>query len=397
MIPVVGNALRPAATLADVYGDAKVFVPRASFTDYGWLPSDPAVLDFLTGGQLTVAGDMPVVCHASVATDWIVDVLLGAGFDVAPNRLVYRDRDDCATLLRGLGRRAGSLVLQHAHPPNEIPDDAYWIDRALLTFLNNKGNLERLVPEELCPRRRLVPLDRLCTEPRGFPVVVKAPSEMSSGAGFAVAICHTPEELAAAATRFAACRNVVVEDFIDIERNLCVQYVVSHDGLVSYLGAAEQVVDDDGNYLGNWLERAAAPPSVVAAGSGVVQAAADLGYRGIAGLDIVVARDGAVLVIDLNFRLNGSTVPLLFADALAGAHGDDHVARFRGWRVAAGRSVRGVVETATATGDVVPLSMFDPAMSPYEGALGRVAGMVVGASRAEVEDAERRLRELGLE
>lgn len=397
MIPVVGTALRPAATLGALYGDLKVFVPRASFTPYGWLPTDASTLDFLTGGQLTVAGDMPVVCHASVATDWIVDLLRDAGFDVAPNRLVFRDRDDCATLLRGLGRRERSLVLQHVHPPNEVPDDAYWIDRELLAYLNNKGNLGRLVPAELCPRRRLVALDRLCTERRAFPVVVKAPSEMSSGAGFAVTICHRQDDLEVAAARFATCREVVVEDFIDIERNLCVQYVVAPDGVVSYLGAAEQVVDGDGNYLGNWLERDAAPPAVVSAGMGVVETAAALGYRGIAGLDIVVARDGTVLVIDLNFRLNGSTVPLLLADALRAAYGDDHVVRFRGWRVAAGRPARAVVEAAVATGGVVPLSVLDPDASPYEDACARVAGLVVAASRDEIEDAERRLRELGLE
>lgn len=397
MIPVVGTALRPATTLAALYGDAMVFVPRASFTPYGWLPTDPSVLDFLTGGQLTVAGDMPVVCHEAVATEWIVDVLEDAGLDVAPNRLVYRDRDDCATLLRGLGRRTRSLVFQHVLPPQEVPDDAYWIDRELLAFLNNKGNLGRLVPAELCPRRRLVALDRLCTEPRALPVVVKAPSEMSSGAGFAVTICHRDEDLQVAAARFASCREVVVEDFIDIARNLCVQYVVTPEEAVSYLGAAEQVVDGDGNYLGNWLEHDAAPPAVVSAGMAVVRAAAGLGYRGIAGLDIVVARDGSVLVIDLNFRLNGSTVPLLLASAFAAAYGDDHVARFRGWRVAPGRSTRAVVEAAVATGDLVPLSVLDPEASPYAGACGRMAGLVVGASRADVDDTERRLRELGLE
>ena len=63
-----------------------------------------------------------------------------------------------------------------------------------------------------------------------LPIVLKAATDLSSGAGADVAICRTIDDLAAARERFAGCKRLVVESCQSILRNLCLHYAVMPDG-----------------------------------------------------------------------------------------------------------------------------------------------------------------------
>ena len=62
------RGLRPVLTMSDVYGPGHTFVPRAHDAASDWLPGGACFLDSLTGNQLAIAGDMPVVCSEGFNT-----------------------------------------------------------------------------------------------------------------------------------------------------------------------------------------------------------------------------------------------------------------------------------------------------------------------------------------
>ena len=61
-------SIRPAITLAELFGSRVVYVPRRSPSLHGWSPLAPGFVDFQTGHQLAVAGTVPYVACAGVAT-----------------------------------------------------------------------------------------------------------------------------------------------------------------------------------------------------------------------------------------------------------------------------------------------------------------------------------------
>jgi hypothetical protein len=385
------TAIEPSLTLGAVFGPGHVFSPRASHTPYGWLPRDPAVLDFLTGGQLAVAGDLPVRCSRAVCTPRVLRLLESAGLEVSAPLETYEGEADYLEGLLAPGRR---IVVQHLHPPGEIPADRYWIPPELLARLNNKANLAELAPPGHVPARRVEPAEAI--PGAKLPVVVKAASDRSSGAGVDVVICTRPEDLAHAAAYFAGTGQVVLEELVDVVSNFCVQFAITADGRLVYLGSGEQVVDAAGRYLGNWIgPQDEVPETAVEVGWAIVERGRELGYRGIAGFDVVVTRDGRTLAIDLNFRVNGCTVGMLLHAGLAQAMGAP-VARFRSWQAPAGVDLFAVAAAAVERGDLVPLAAYDPEAEPQREAPARLSGLLVGASREEVLARERRLAAEGL-
>jgi len=387
-----------AWTLTDVFGDGLVYDPVASFDAPGWLPRDRAVLDALTGAQLVLAGDFPVVCHRAVSTPEILALLEEAGH-LRPQRLLrYADADGYRRLLAELAGQPARIVLQHSHPPGDIPAERLWIDPDVLRFVNNKGNLLELVPPGHAPERRSVPGRRLAgvagSELRP-PIVLKAAEDVSSGGGCGVRVCRTVRELSAATRELGAAQAVVVEAFVAFEITWCVQLIVAPDGSIRPVCLAEQICDDAGTYLGSWLAVAPeAPPAVARLGAEVADRVARRGYRGFVGVDVGLCGDGRLLAFDVNGRLNGSTTALSVLPSLASA--GVRFARSGSW---AGRAsfadlVR-IVRSETRAGRFVPLSLYDPRAGDPS-APPRVNGMILGATREEVARAEKELAAAGV-
>ena len=392
--------LEPTLTLGDIFGTESLYSPRASPNACAWLPREAAVLDMLTGNQLTILGSMPILCAAGVSTPEALGLLHDAGFQVPAAPCRYRDGADYLRLLWELSGSGRKIVVQHVHPIAELTPDACWVPPATLSFLNNKGNLAALVDAPHLPTRRIVAKDRLMAKPSpaDLPVVVKAVTDESTGGGFDVLICDTSEELDCAAAHFGACADVVVEDFIGIRRNLCLNYAVTAAGRITYLGCAEQVSDAHGKYHGNWIgAESEAPRVAVEVGARVVRAGFDRGYWGCVGIDMAVEEDARVVVFDLNFRLNGSTAALLLAKSVLARLGQP-VMRLRSWRgKGTYRQMLNAAYTALGRGLLLPLNSYDPAAGGRPDAPLRMAGLVIGGSRDEVREREGELATLGLE
>lgn len=383
-------ALRPVLTMSDIYGPGHFFFPRAVDGYSDWLPNDPHQLDLFTGGQLAVAGNMPVVCSSGFDSPVGAEMLALVGIEMAQNRIEYRAGEELNALSRAAAIDGGTAILSHALPAGAIEAERCWIDPALLAALNNKARLGEFATRERTPKRRV--FDRaqyFATNSHELPIVLKAASDQSSGGGCAVAICRRPEDLKRAERLFASCNRIVEEELLDIVRNPCLNFAVMADGEVRYLGFADQEVTSEGKYRGNWLE-AGSPISEadINAAAEPVRRSAALGYRGFAGVDLALTRDGRTYVLDLNFRANGCTTPLLLELALRDRHGGA-VMHFRKLESSAGadelaRRLRPFV----AGGRVVPLNLFDARLAGYPDKPASVQALVLGSSRADVLAAE---------
>jgi hypothetical protein len=231
----------------------------------------------------------------------------------------------------------------------------------------------------------------------GRPVVLKAATELPNGGGHGVWICRTAEAVERARDALAAERRVVVEEFLHLVRSVCVHAVVYPDGSSAVIGVAEEVCRD-GRWLGNWHDPLGdnVPPSVLDIVAGIVTSAAALGYRGIVGIDVALLEDGPPRVLDLNFRVNGSTAGAWLRASIGPARGMSTI-RGRTWMGRHGfAAMLRVVRAAVDRGTLIPLSLYDPDACEMGGA-ARVGGLLLGKSRAEVQEEERRLAAEGLD
>jgi hypothetical protein len=242
-----------------------------------------------------------------------------------------------------------------------------------------------LVPKEHLPARRLVSapeLDSLTTS-SSHPLVLKVATGASTGAGAAIAICRSDEDIRNASRRFPGCNDIVVEEFLEIVRNFCLCYA-SNGEVVEYHGCSEQLTDGTGGYLGSVFRPSTLPPpEAVSAGFQIMREATTRGYRGF---DTAVLADGGIAVLDLNFRLCASTPALLWYEALREREGRNLHARFAVFRSTASLDMQlPVLREAIDRGALFPLALYDPGLSTHADALPIVRALVLGRDWDEVE------------
>ena len=198
-------------------------------------------------------------------------------------------------------------------------------------------------------------------------------------------ICRSSADLCQAERLFSRCEQIVVEEMLEIRRNPCLNFAVMVDGEVRYLGFADQDIGPDGKYRGNWME-AASPiaQGAIDVAMEPVRRAAELGYCGVAGVDLAFTPDGAIYVLDLNFRLNGCTPMILLADALKDGGGAEviHFRKLQG-RLG-GDALADALTPFVRDGRLVPLSLFDAVAAGYPGKPASVQALTLGSSREEV-------------
>lgn len=347
--------MRPFLDLARIYGPDIVYNGNASFTRPGWTQGGRATRDFRTGDHLTIAGDVGYILARAAATEAGLLLLRDAGFELPPRRLLYDGSESYRHLL---GRIGETMVVQHVHPVEDIT--RAWIPRDLLCFLNNKRNYAEIVPARFLPRRHVLPRREVTT--LSPPVVVKAVTDLSTGGGRDVRLCRTACDLEAAWHYFRCVEEVIAEEWLSFDESICIQFVALRDGSIRCLGFSTQVVSPEGRYLGNLFDiEADPPPFPVEAGQAIMERAVALGWRGIAGFDMATCADGSLKVFDLNFRLNGSTGPLLLSEAIAERLGSARF-RYRTWE--ADQEFPEMLLWARdrmESRSLVPLATYDPA------------------------------------
>jgi hypothetical protein len=230
------------------------------------------------------------------------------------------------------------------------------------------------------------------------PVVLKAVTDQTSGGGTGVLVCADRSLRPGAAAFLARCQEVVVEEFMEIETSLCLNFAVFAPDEIRYLGCAEQIMDPvRERFFGNWLESALLPhPRLFAAATQTVERASRMGYIGFAGIDATVLADGRPLIFDLNFRVNASTLPVMLLPALRRYFGCETF-QSRWWRGAGScEALLAALRSPVARRVLLPLGVFDAPRAGYMDRPPVVYGVLAGEDRPAVEAAVRALATTGL-
>lgn len=323
-----------------------------------------------------------------------------ANLEVAAYPHIYRTEEDYQNLLNNFRRQNKQLVFNHVHRLNEVDQKAYWIKPELVAFLNNKANLDKIVPPGYVPKRATIPSSEIkdvTYKVMKLPLVIKAATNQSTGAGYDVKICRNLQDINQAYNFFSICETVVVEELINIHKIYNTQFARTIDGQIIYLGTSEQISTSSGSYLGNWIISNNDPPkSVVELGRSIIEYACRLGFFGIGGFDIVLSDDNRVLAIDLNFRLNGSTPALLLRDSIM-RNNDASVLLFRTWRAnIEWTRFLSICREFIESKYLIPISIYNPLSSLYSNSDLLFSGVLTGSSRQDILHKECILARTGL-
>jgi hypothetical protein len=339
--------------------------------------------------MFTIAGDCAAFCSAGALQPAALELLELGGVSGSANAVRYTGREDFEATLHGMIAAGRTLTFQHLFPADEVPAESYWIPPSLLAELNDKANLDRFVPTGHCPPRTVMGTEEAMrlTVGAGQTIVIKGSTERSTGAGGAVVMARRDQQLRQLPERLDGCTRVVVEEFQPFERTMCLNWAADRSGNLHYIGSAEQVVDDEGAFLGSWIGTGLdAPDAAIAIGREIMTRAAARGYYGIAGFDMGVLPDGRVLAFDLNFRLCASTPALLWLPMLLERSPGRLAARMATMTFPSGFDrMCSVAAEAVRAGWLFPLSAFDPSRAGWNGTPPSVRGLVLGRDRAETE------------
>jgi len=326
----------PEFALSAFYPADCVFNPRGSFQNCGRNGDRLLACDFQTGTPLPINGTLPVICSSAVCSDRTKPLFAAAGLPDFSHTILYDNESGYEALLAGCHRLKKPVIFQYPHPEQELPHELYWIDPDLFGKLNDNACLSEFVPEGYL-------------------------SEHTCGG------------------------QIVAEEFLSIEDHYCVNYAT--DGRrTNLLGCCDQITNDAGRHAGNWISLVRHPPrEAIEVGFEIMHRAASRGYIGVAGFQIVRDHNGRILVIDLDFRLNGSLPAVMWQNRLLSRKGAKCVGRVIEWRFP--QSIDrdfSLLRELVESGWLFPLAIYDPQAGPYGFDEVRVRGILFGSSRYQV-------------
>jgi hypothetical protein len=392
--------LTQAMTLAELWPEGSVIVQRAADDSLDWLPQGPAWRERSSAVPLLLGGNLPIICHEAGATPAGLALLRDCGFRLPSEIITYRSFEHMRELVVEQidhGRRIG---ITYSSREPLAPAEAHVNDPETIAYLNDKANLAELLPPDSFPERCVVSASEVPVAVRAFdawPLVLKVASRLGTGAGADVVICRAPEDVEPARRALAAAERLVVEAFVEFARTWCLCFGIGAES-ISYHGAAEQICDQRGAYLGNWCRGDDPGPDAIAWAWHAARAGQDRGYRGFFGVDAGLSEGGRTYLFDLNYRNNGSTPQVLLRDSIA-----------RAWGAAVTRSCFGVVFNGTynelidqlasffSRREVVPLLTFDASQLEIEDSRPVCNLLVAGRDPAAVDANTAALREAGFE
>lgn len=378
--------IRPSQSIEDIYGRRFAYNPKLYAKDYKHFSSDMLNLEALTGRELSVAGDTPVVCHAGAATEPALALLRKAGLHVPSIRYTYRNDKEYIQVLTKLKKKNKKLIFQYPHPADEVSPDLYWVDPEVLAYLCDKRSIPELVPADHIPARRLMSLEQVLEEKPELPIVLKTGDGRPTSGGCGVLFINKEEQLYEIDETFGDLSRLIVEEHIEYDKNISVHYVVNNNGEISFLGKSEQLVNKDGCFRGSWISVDAEDDmaEIIETGYGIMEQAAKKGYVGVAGFDVLI-RGGQFYFIDLNVRFNASTCGLLLYNDIKNKYGKE-IMRLSTleWRCDFD-SVLPIVEKYMGKEQFVPLSLLDAEYFPGQNQASVVIGLVLGHSPLEAE------------
>ncbi|MBF0738527.1 L-aspartate--L-methionine ligase LdmS [Staphylococcus arlettae] len=316
------SSLQTKLMLSDLYASNTVYTSRPSYISNPWLDPEEHQSNFLTGRELIIADNMPVIVHKASVTDKLEQLFAEIGKSLPQNVYTFSDKSSYEMLLKNLVKeQQKTIYFQYIHDPSLLSKEAYALDKDIFVALNNKAKIPKWTNDKYLPQREVVAFEAFEERVQAwqFPFVIKPGDDLPTAGGYGVMICYNDTDLSKAIQRIrdakSATKQLIIEQKIEAVANYCVQFAYSHNTGVQYIGAAEQITNDYGFYHGNQNVNNV-PSHVIKAGEEIMKNGVAQGFFGIAGFDLLVDKFGDVYAIDLNFRQNGSTSMLLLEPSL---------------------------------------------------------------------------------
>lgn len=368
-------------TFNEVFGAGHAFCPAAIGEARRWLPPIP---ELLTGGQLPFVGNMPCFCHISAATDAGLRHLSEAGHNLPEQLEIYHEESSLIKLIKHYAQTGWKIVASHLPFPAEFEREQFWVAPELVSRINNKHYLGEWVQQTHLPDRIIVQANKIHLYEGLLPVVIKVVTHRTTGGGAGVIRCSDRHDLYAAENFFRDCEQVIIEQWMDFNEVWCLNYACFPDGTIKFLGAAQQVINQELEFTGNFFHSTKMYcPQMVELGDIVSRKIALSGYYGIVGLDIGQTEEGELYLFDINARMNASTTPLLALEKFSWLkeYPLQRTVRLRD-KASLEKAIR-LSEEALSMKRFLPLSTFDPATAGLD-STPFVAGLLAGESEADI-------------
>lgn len=372
------------------------FMARTDLVQTRMLGYTPNLLDMVTGLLLGVVNGRTAIRHAAAVTPGALDLLHRAGLSVEEETLVYRTEAEAWQLADRLWRSGKRFFWPYPLPAGRFPETAHLVPTETWRALNAKSRLGDLVPEAHLPPRRIFTHAELAGfEPAG-PVFLKSAGEEATGWGFAVRHCPDRATYLEARDWMAAQPEeipaVIVEEALEVERCWCAALGVVDAGATCF-GGAEQLFSAPGRQCGSRIDPAwRLPEAAQDLAQRVGEAARLRGFRGLAGLDIGLTREGQLVVFDPNFRFNGSTTQVLFHEAAAARSGLGASRSFQIRSTLPFQELLSRVHEPVEAGWFVPTRAFNAEVCEAQAGWHTLTGFVLGRDSAAAEAASGRLQ-----
>lgn len=378
--------IRPSQSIQEIYGENFIYNPKLYSREYSHFSNDMLSLEALTGRELCIAGEAPVICHAGAATEPALRLLREAGLNLPEVLYTYRTEAEYLQLLETLHQRNKKLIFQYPHSPEDVPPQLSWVEPEIQAYLCDKRSIPDLVPPQNVPLRRTMSLKELLLEKPELPVVLKSGDGQPTSGGCGVMFIENEKQLHELDETFCDLSQLIVEEFIPYDQNISVHYSVNKQGDIKFLGKSEQIVNKDGCFRGSWIsvdvdEQLA---KIVETGYWVMKKIADKGYVGVAGFDVLI-RGSRYYFIDLNVRFNASTCGLLLYPDVRNKYGKAVMRLCNLEWTGNFNSLIPLVEKYLAKGQFIPLSLLDAAYVPNQESISKAVGLVIGHTVAEAE------------
>lgn len=323
--------------------------------DSGFFNNVPAYMEELVAARaFCCAGPtVNVVCFAAAAAPKLPTALLDTlGLPYLSQRQLCVLPADITAAISGKARNTAiKEALLHELPPASLVMAQPYTDAALAplfqipptltNWLNDKANLPHIIPPTYLPTRLAAFASGAAFAEQAaqlaLPCVVKV-SSSSSGDG--VYLCHTPEDLQQAARAVAPLSGgVTAEQFISAKHNYAVHFGIPHDPSqpAAILGVNEQLTTPEGSFVGGIISGSGVPEKLAYIAQllqeTILPNIRQLGWYGIAGIDVLEDETGNFYFIDGNFRMTGmSAYHLLCSQGALQAPLVSFHARFTGSR-----------------------------------------------------------------
>lgn len=380
------SPLEPCIPAADIYPPEAAFMARTTLAEAYGVGYTNMNLDGVTLLLAGVLGDRATVRHASGTTDEILAFLSEAGLTITEAMRRYREKAEADQHARELVARGHKLFWAFPAALDVCGDEGHLVSPSLWRELNAKKNLHMLAPAGNILPQQVLGIGSAAGVAFSRPVFVKAAGGISTGAGYMVRFCDSPQAYAEACAWFAEQPGVdelLVETAAAIRSSWCVSIVVQQDG-VQDVAAVEQLFSAPGKQSGSIVDPVnAIPQEGLALARAIGEAGRQRGFRGLAGIDVGLSQDGRIYAFDPNFRFAASASQALLHGAAARRSGLSTSISINDGVATAMPELLSRLRGPMQDGWFIPTRLIDGALLPAANGKCMYTGFVMARDRAD--------------